>query len=674
MIIEWELYLDESGDFVDDTRDNVIAPSLVGGFLCRKGGLTPEVMNRIYDEYHGCTVKVNKKLQALHNVMEPLHENGIQYVVFENRERIKVVNPEITYINILSEGIAQLMQDLSVEAKKMGAEYATIKPYIAQRTGVHHPFTTEKDYKEKFEERLALSRGRRPARYCKLEPLQVEDAKKFKPFNLADMVCNNRYAWRKGSFPANEDKTIEELYDRVYSAFDTGNETYIRNLLTDERIGEAVFQLCAADEFEGMDILVKRAVNLLLGKTPRQLESTLEMISLELDNFSSQNNDAIRHQGIKIGENFLELFLNQLKDQGADKCVVSFCAFDTYFYLMTIYDHLGEISKCWECCCRCEENIDFLWKSMDHLDYYFNFCIRRLNLMKDNYAFAESIEQCRELEKTLLEVKDLYSDIARNNHEAASDCMKSALLGKVYGIQVQAYTNLIRNHPEMQAEAEMASDRAIAEFTSTEEVNRQYLYRCHLMLEEGKLDEAQRCLCTVCGIDDERQYTPENILKYAYSDNVVNPYVLLHYTNLMAEKRSKQMLNALLKDDKVFGAISSTQSAYPWNVINWNISRTFLAMGEQQDAANFYEKAMELSEGSRQNATMMTFAAAFSAEWMLEMEKQGSSKANDAKIRYESDCSCLINMEITGNIKKWFGLNHYSDPDQIRHNAGGYLK
>lgn len=132
----WELYLDESGEFNDTNLSKYKNVSLVGGYLCTHNQLVKYVLPGVPDKYHGKDNDFSQKREMLNTVMVPIHENGIRYVVFENKEKINVVNGNITYLNILAEGICKLMYDLSVEAKSNGEENPQLDLTIATRKNV----------------------------------------------------------------------------------------------------------------------------------------------------------------------------------------------------------------------------------------------------------------------------------------------------------------------------------------------------------------------------------------------------------------------------------------------------------------------------------------------------------------------------------------------------------
>ena len=105
------LYLDESGNFEADGnfRDN---PSLAGGVLAYGQPITMEDANRICggQEIHCCEMPANQFVATAFPILIQLKSLGCDMVIFENRERLEVVDGDTTYLNIISEGVIQLLQ------------------------------------------------------------------------------------------------------------------------------------------------------------------------------------------------------------------------------------------------------------------------------------------------------------------------------------------------------------------------------------------------------------------------------------------------------------------------------------------------------------------------------------------------------------------------------------
>ena len=98
--------------------------------------------------------------------------------------------------------------------------------------------------------------------------------------------------------------------------------------------------------------------------------------------------------GIWLAENYLQYFLNAFTLSGHIAAVVPFWRFDTYYYILTMYDHVGNTAKCQEYLKKCQENISCVNRSWEHIDYYFGFCIG-MPLWKSSKDPPDSLKSSR---------------------------------------------------------------------------------------------------------------------------------------------------------------------------------------------------------------------------------------------------------------------------------------
>ena len=83
---------------------------MVGGLLCDPVGLMKEHMDSMLLNRVPCQGRVPEDYLDL---LGSLRKASCRLIVFENTERIRVVNPQITYANIISEGLVKLFRDLA---------------------------------------------------------------------------------------------------------------------------------------------------------------------------------------------------------------------------------------------------------------------------------------------------------------------------------------------------------------------------------------------------------------------------------------------------------------------------------------------------------------------------------------------------------------------------------
>ena len=230
-----------------------------------------------------------------------------------------------------------------------------------------------------------------------------------------------------------------------------------------------------------------------------------------------------------------------------------------------MHDHLGNTLKCAEYLEKCRGNINAINRSWEHLGYYLKFRIRELNCRIGQFDFEKAVEGADHLIRILKDTKELFAVIGA--YDGTESSSTSELLGKAYGVKLEAYLNILHQHPELADEAKKISDDAIAEFSDAAGQQRQWLYRCQLMCELGEAEEAVECLLKSLGIAPEsRDFV--GFINKAISGNTVDSFAIMHYTNvlraLILAKSDivKDMADALLSSSGFETIIRQNQSMY----------------------------------------------------------------------------------------------------------------
>src|SRR5699024_4428711 len=101
----------ESGEFKydDNKRRN---PSLVGGVLVKRGDITEASAERFIGRKTIHYTELNDGAENM-RLLEWVKQNKGEFVVFQNKERVKIIDGDTTYLNVLAEGIIRLLSHLS---------------------------------------------------------------------------------------------------------------------------------------------------------------------------------------------------------------------------------------------------------------------------------------------------------------------------------------------------------------------------------------------------------------------------------------------------------------------------------------------------------------------------------------------------------------------------------
>ena len=646
----YDLYIDESGTFNDDRIDinNPMERSMVGGVLCDPEWMTKEKMNELLpgNRVHCCS-HYNKRYL---NMLQTLTDYGCRLVVFENRERIKVIDTNITYINIISEGLVKVLRDLAIENKD-GVE---IQVVIAQRN------MELKEYKNRLVEHVQMALGRNRIRgvSCKL---LISDARFDKRLFFADIICNTWFTRdRRPKFTDREQADIEAVFAQgmVYPVFEDATIQYLKRVVLDGHIGEALFEICTLQNLKELKELKDQIVKELIKASPARRKVWFTQVSSQIDLYTRER---MFTAGIELVNHYKQYFLSPLLEETSPvRDEAAFWCFDADFYLLTFYDHLGQISQCDQALKDCRKNLNSISRSWEHLDYYFRFCLRELNILMNAYRFREILDKADRLAETFREAKHLFSHLDFSGKED----VRSELLGKIEGMRTEALINLMAKDPSLYHEALNASVRSIEEFTSPEDLKRAWQMMCLLMVEAGNADQAVVCLLNSKNISSHDRTAFQQFLEKT-AEHGLDEFSVLHYTNVMCllqktgNESWKDMELAFMGHAAVIDYVNSTVSGeYPWSLTVWNMSRHYMMKGDAQKAETYYRKAMmTLSAG---NTVMQTFALSISAQKYLESSDHPELNEEAYRQEWENIKRKLQSDDLPVSIFDWFSLH---DPD-----------
>lgn len=659
-IKQFELYLDESGDFNEGKAGHSIfdEPSMVGGLLCDPAYMTKERIDQTFkSKVHACSDYKKSYLSLL----KTIRDAGCVFVVFENAERIRVINSNYTYINIISEGLVHLFQDLKLEYP----EGVSIKVVIAQRQ------MELREYQNRVTEKVILALGRKQVTGVDYE-LVISDARTDKRLYFADIICNTWLTRGKVSIKNNGQMTdkfsleerllIYDMYDPrwIYSVFEDVKVTHLKQLMEDRQFGEAMHQLCALPKQTGFVKIRNKIVKEIEGADSYEQDTWLNQMSLLIGQYNRLRR---YNDGIWVAENYIKYFLDAFSLQGHMKAAVPFWRFDTDFYLLTMYDHVGNTTKCQEHLLACKNNISVVNRSWEHIDYYFGFCIRELNVLMGRFAFEEVIERASRLEEIFIEARDLFGMIKTYNQ--TEQAIRSELLGKVYGVKLEAMINLLHTRPELFNEALAQSDKAIAEFSDSRDLSRQYQFRCLLMVEAKKPEEAYQNLLKALEITPEDENPITTFIDKAFAMRKGSfDFLLWHYSNVMLllkeanDPWSDEMAKALISQPQFLpDANDKSRSGHPWNLVLWNVARYMRATGDHASYKRFYRRAMEITRENKANVTMLTFGLSMSADRLLWCWEHDAKDTASAQLEFSAVCKEIQKAGITNEMSIVFQMN-----------------
>lgn len=606
-----DFYIDESGDFNDTKmeREHPEELSMVGGLLCDPLWLTKARMDTMLPNRVHAKNGYHKSFLLL---LEQLKQSHCRMIVFENTERLRVVNSQVTYANIISEGLVKLFRDLAVEYP----EGVHLNIIIAQRQ------LQLGQYRDRLIEKVQMAYGRNHVEGCEYT-LTISDARYDKRLFFADIICNTYLTRNRAEkFTPEEQERIQKLFDQqwIYPVFEDATVMYIKQLYMDGHCGEMMYQICTLPRLQSISNLRDRLIRRISKASKFERKNWFNQLSLQLKLY---NEARMFDEGVALAKNYQRYFLDHFEDMPELAQETRFWQFDTDFYLLTMADHQGDTLACEKYLKACNRNLDSIYRSWEHMDYYFRFRLRELMVLMGRFEFENVLRKADQLTKTFKEISSAFQKIGEQNGSETD--FQSEVLGKVLGIRLEALTNLVSRDVNYFEKALAVSDQALREFSKPEDLQRQWQYRAQLMASVGKSEDALKCLLRSLNISDIEHDPYTALLSIAYAnERHVDDYTLMHYTGvllLLAKDQSPKkelMGKALLRHPRFMSELhDEKKTGHPWNRVLWHVAQYARFIGDTVLSDYCYERALAITRERPERLTMMTFSVSITAERLL---------------------------------------------------------
>lgn len=667
--LQYDFYIDETGSFEDHQLKKGFNPSAVGGLLCRREQIPErQLISMVKEDFiHGCEA-YNK--DSYLGYLKEMKRLGGQFVMFENQERIFVIDCDVTYLNIITEGLVNLFAELRFQHPD---DDISIDVIIARRTDVvllnetnkqQNKWIEDKEYRDRLEEKLILAMGK--ANIDRVSyVLRFANARKYKPLMMADIICNT-YLKRtaRGVFTPEDRELIRSLYDEkyIYSVFRNATVGYIKRLISEQRYSEAIYQLCTVPKpTKAITDLCETVLQRIPALKPGEQWHLFTVVSGQMGIYNSR---AMYSSGIAFAQNYLNYFLRKIEDPKLHKMIDRWI-FDTEFYILTMYEHLGHTVKCAEYLDICNRDIKNVDYSVENMSYRINFRVREMNILIGRFDFDGVLKKSLELQTMLDEMKLLMGMIEKADQNEMP--IQSEHLAKVYGVQVQAYNNLYLKDPSMLEKSLAVSEKSVREFSQGYDKGRQYQYRCVLYVSAGDAQKAYECLMMSLGIDPAVENADALFAERVFRNpGRTDLYSLFHYTAVMALMQSVKdpradAMFAALRGNAAFLEMVRTQGEtnreYPMNMIWWNLSRCLRGTGRKLliGESDFYSRAYSMTLQNADKITYGTFAVAMAADRLLWTRKN-CGPVQKAEQQFDRAAAVLQRDGIPQTMKDWFGV------------------
>lgn len=647
---QFELWLDESGDFEDEKKEGW-NPSLVGGVLVEKGNITEEsareMIGRDYIHYTDEAGSENMKL------LEKIKEANGRFVIFENKERVKIIDGDTTYLNVLAEGIIQLLLRLSAMYQDF-----TLNILIATRKRITEGYgiISEEAYENRLRERIIVGLARNLLTRKNNWDYKIEfgDARYLPRLMLADGVCNT-YLTRTApnKFTREQRERIVELYDEpfIFSFFEHSTRTEMERLLAEGNVSDVLFECYLPSNIEIKQHFLTLALD--------QLEQFDEFgQALQLQSISNKIEILIKLDRRHVyTEPILEAMQKDLLPKLAERNIhVPTFDLDIILYLYTLYTHDGSV-KAAEQDDLFMEKLHDVKEIMTKFDYFNMYQLRRSIHEKNMLNIKGSIKNSSKAIHILDEMVNLMG-LLDDGVELTDTLNKYETLGKAYGTRGQGYTMLIHEDEANLAKAIQDFRQALKHFQLNRDKERQYLYKSQAYTEAGKFVEATDWLLKASLIEKtespyhhmlqtwKKESLAQTIFKYHTYFKIMGAAVSCNKLEL-----ADQLYDAIVQEEVHIDQLASQyKSAHPMQFILWNYATYLFAKGRDRQAHHYIDQAIDLCHRSGQTLQVIQLGM-YAEKLMMAHEKGNAQQANHIK---QSIKDSLHELRQASNAKQIF--------------------
>ena len=689
----FELYLDESGQFINE--DKAITPSLIGGILVKKDDLSitkaKDIMDEAIKNVPGNYVHINdisKKDLKLSgkvavDIMQKIRLIPAYTVIFSNNELLDFKDDKLLYLNIMAEGIINLLEKLSSE--KADAVELDVIAAVRRDLSVDDNKTIIEieEYSNRIKERIYMKMAEKNiflSKNCKVN-FKLSSARTNPKLMLSDIVCNSKLTINSKKFDDEQRQILNNIFGAskyIFSVFKPDIQKKISEYLIQNNIVDAIFLLNEENDEKISKELTNLVINNINTMSIANLRIQLELLSLKIKSL------------IDVQRNLFlcEKFLVKLQKDIIGKIkvkdfIINKLKIDISLYLLTIYTHQGDNKNSKEQIEISKKELEKINGSWDFLDYYYILKIREAVFYNTCFNNIKSIE-------ILTEVINKFTDVLKTMHNISDfSNIKSDMIAKAVGTRLQAYTSLITPNIGEEKKNEYYkkgiedSNFAISQFVSEIDKRRQYQYRAMLEISVDNYDEAVKYLMKIVGLTEisfdkflEKVEEISDFSRYFIMSNYFE--IMQHAVSYKNKSLGIEMYNAYKNNKEIYReytleaeeeneAIFENKDKdiyiHPFEIIYWNLGKYFKENSKEL-AEKYFDKALEICDKMNEQ-TIDVLAIAIEADKLLVSKNIPEDKSKLLK-RYKdissNDNYAEIN-EFLDKLKEEFEIIEISDDD-----------
>lgn len=618
------------------------------------------------------------------NIMQQIKNIPAHLVIFSNNELLDFKDDKLLYLNIMAEGIVNLLEKLSSE--KADAVELNVIAAVRRDLSIDDNKTIIEieEYSTRIKERIYMKIAEKNiflSKNCKVN-FSLSSARNNPKLMLSDVVCNSKLTINSRKFDNEQREILNNMFEKskyVFSVFKPDIQRKISECLIQNNIVDAIFMLNEESDEKISKELTTLIINNINTMPISNLRIQIELLSLKIRSLIDVQRNLL------LCENFLVMIQENIIGKIKVKdFIINKLKIDISLYLLTIYTHQGDNKNSKKQIEISKKELEKINGSWDFLDYYYILRIREAVFYNTCFNNKKSIE-------VLTEVIDKFTGVLKTMHNIDDfSNVKSDMLAKAVGTRLQAYTSLITPNTEETLKKEYYkkgikdSDFAISQFVSEIDKKRQYQYRAMLEISVDNYEEALKYLMKVLGltqVDFDKFLTElENISDFSKYFIITNYFEIMQYavnnknkslgiTMYEAYKNNKGIyeeftLENIEEENKsLFENKQKDIYMHPFEIIYWDLGK-YLREINKDSAQKYFDKALEICDKMNEQ-TIDILALAIEADKLL-LSKNIKSDKEELLNRYKNIINNEKYNEIKGfldTIKDNFEIIEISDDD-----------
>ncbi len=716
---EYELWLDESGDFRDEQPHHWQKnASLVGGILVEAGMVShipfDELLNPEKNHATELPDKEKEKREYVLPCLERLRADyGVEEVFFENTQFSENLHYETPlsnrqlYLRIIAEGLLQLMLSLHAVEEKVRlnvliARRVDSDTLLADSAKGDHPGRaggSKKDIQNTeyiFELEKCMKRKKKAHRIMlhaeSVLSFKIQDANREQKLQLADFACNTRLTRDSRAF-----REVKEVRDRVaklhedariFSMAETGSENFIKNCLIQGMIADALVELYTTqDELnrqENLELIFEKMnkCGYLMAK------SQIKQYAAEITNLILGEDD------YESGETILHAidteFVPKLEENGYDSAEFRFAIL---MCLLHMYLSEGDLLHAHEVLKKCEKIQDAIGSRLENLPSYYRFQEKSALYEMAAFQYEKARKRMEHVAECFQKMIDAASTVMPGREKAGErPGMVSEYLGNAMRMQLYAMTYRQKGSPDIYADMCILAEQALGQYPAHEgERERLRQYQSLIEMEQGNLKKALMYLMQAKthqrheepGEEEIRAFldaVEETELAAGQQDYLMYYILIMHAAGKQRAGLAKTMHQALLSQKELYGMIEPAEREtfpheidmkmiqekrkkikyHPMEVIYWKYG-SFLCLQEEKKIRNrgmrYLKNGVELCSKYADYLAMRMTGLGIEAEWICFLLADNKrQEANDRIENLKANVRDILKLPLMNEIRSFLGI------------------